>query len=191
MKSRLHGGWKGAVYNGAVRRHVQRAAAALVRALRLAPAGVLHESDRTPIMRILKAHAYGNDFLYVRTRGAPAAASRAGPRDVRSPYRHRRRRLIVYERDGRRRDDAAVQRRRQPGGGVRQRRARAWRRCCCSERTGQQQRDDSDRRRRQTGSRPGPAGQPADISARAMGLPAGLRQVRSTRPAEKRARSWS
>ncbi len=43
VKSRLHKGWKGAVYNASVRRHVQRTADGVGPALRLAPAGVLQK----------------------------------------------------------------------------------------------------------------------------------------------------
>src|SRR4029078_7125735 len=42
-----------------LRRHLQRAAARVGAALRLAPAGLLHQ------MRVVKAHAFGNDFLLV------------------------------------------------------------------------------------------------------------------------------
>ena len=55
VKSRLHGGWKGAVQH-AVRRHVQRAAAVAGPALRLAPARVLHE------MKIVKATRTATTF---------------------------------------------------------------------------------------------------------------------------------
>ena len=42
VKSRLHGGWKGAVYNGLFVGTFNALPRALVRPLRLAPAGVLH-----------------------------------------------------------------------------------------------------------------------------------------------------
>ena len=45
VKSRLHKGWKGAAYNRGFRRHVQRAAARLGAAVRLASAGVLPQVD--------------------------------------------------------------------------------------------------------------------------------------------------
>src|SRR6266849_7911702 len=47
-----------------VRRHVQRAAQAARAPVRLASARVLHE-----MIAFSKAHAYGNDFLYVRADG--------------------------------------------------------------------------------------------------------------------------
>ena len=47
VKSRLHGGWKGARVQRPFRRHVQRPAARARAALRLAPAGVLYQIATT------------------------------------------------------------------------------------------------------------------------------------------------
>ena len=76
VKSRLHGGWKGAVYNGLFVGTFNAAAAGARPPLRLAPAGVLPQMMPT---FIAKAHAYGNDFLYVR-----GATSRGARRSTRS-----------------------------------------------------------------------------------------------------------
>ena len=59
VKSRLHGGWKGTDVQHLLRRDVQRAAAIAGAPVRLAPARVL------PQMKLIKAHAFGNDFLLV------------------------------------------------------------------------------------------------------------------------------
>ena len=65
VKSRLHKGWKGMAFNAGFVGHVQRVAPRLGAALRLAPAGRLQEigRDGSAPRRLIKAHAFGNDFL--------------------------------------------------------------------------------------------------------------------------------
>ena len=119
MKSRLHGGWKGAALQPALRRDLQRHPEAARAAVRLAPAGVLPEvaSARTGeamALELLKAHAYGNDFLYLEAEDlerpdGPGLAQDA----VRAPHGRRRRRPHPLPDDRRRRRHAALQRGRQ------------------------------------------------------------------------------
>ncbi len=71
MKSRLHGGWKGIAFNTffvGTFNALPRGARA---ALRLAPARVL------PQMKLIKAHALGNDFLLAAADQLPPEAERA------------------------------------------------------------------------------------------------------------------
>src|SRR3954463_16742269 len=78
-----------------VRRHLQRVAAAVGRALRMAPPGVLPQIAMVPFS---KAHAYGNDFLYVRV--ADLAGREYGAAARRLCHRHTgigADGLIVYE----------------------------------------------------------------------------------------------
>ena len=77
VTSRLHGGWKGAIYQRAVRRDVQCAAAAAGSPLRLAPHRVLPQ-----MIPFTKAHAYGNDFLYVLDADVVRAARRSLAREL-------------------------------------------------------------------------------------------------------------
>ncbi len=77
-------------------------------------------------MRFSKAHAYGNDFLYVRERDvAPGVALDALAREL--CERHTgigADGLILYEPGARRRVDAAAERGRELVGSLRERRAR-------------------------------------------------------------------
>src|SRR4029077_10361666 len=85
-----------------VRRHVQRAAEVARAALRLAPAGLLPQVTGHGMIRFAKAHAYGNDFVYVEqaaVAGAdlPALTRRICERNTGVGADG----LIVYERTGR------------------------------------------------------------------------------------------
>ena len=80
VKSRLHGGWKGLAFNtlfvGAFNALPRSSGAAL----RLAPAGLLPQV--AGMIAFTKAHAYGNDFLYVPADetllGLPTGRGRGG-----------------------------------------------------------------------------------------------------------------
>ena len=138
-------------------------------------------------MRFTKAHAYGNDFLYVRDAdvGAGRRARRAGARAVRAAHRHRRRRPDRLRADAGRRVDAAVQRRRQPGGGVGQRRPRPGGAAAARRRPRRTSTItiQTEGGRQAAGRGPGASGSRQTFRA-AMGLPADLRQVTVTAAGE-------
>ena len=105
VKSRLHGGWKGLAFNTMFVGTFNALPRSWVERLRMAPAGVLPEVDMLPFS---KAHAYGNDFLYVRAADLtrPIRPGRHAP--LRSAHRHRRRRVDhLRAHSARRVDDAA------------------------------------------------------------------------------------
>ena len=122
VKSRLHGGWKGAGVQHAVRRHVQRAAARAGAPLRLAPARVLPQMNADQIVKRTPS----------ATTSARASRRRSATGRIAPAWRARvceRHRgigadgLIVYSTTPARRVDGAAQRRRQLLGGLGQRRA--------------------------------------------------------------------
>ena len=101
VKSRLHGGWKGTLFNTVLRRHLQRAAAAPGAPLRLAPARVL------PQMRPHSARQGARlrqRLLLMDARDVAAAARSCRRSRARVCDRHRgigADGLIVYSRDRR------------------------------------------------------------------------------------------
>ena len=68
VKSRLHGGWKGTLFNTFFVGTFNALPRGLVRRVRLAPARLLQQV--MPIT-LVKAHAFGNDFLLLEEADAP------------------------------------------------------------------------------------------------------------------------
>jgi hypothetical protein len=61
VRSRLHRGWKAALFNGVFVRAFNALPRRVTGSLRLAPDRVLHQV-RAAVLSLIKAHAYGNDF---------------------------------------------------------------------------------------------------------------------------------
>ena len=125
VKSRLHGGWKGAVYNGVFVGTFNALPRAARAAVRLASAGLLPE--------MIDSHSRRHTRTATTSSTCGRAMSAAVALDALAREMCDRHTgigadgLIVYDADPGRRVDAAVQCRRQPGRSLGQRRPRAWR----------------------------------------------------------------